>query len=302
MQTPFPPSADRLQPVRVGIAVLLTGSALLLTGTIAIRLYSVIKATEQLRIDQLHQAILARGDYLKTAQHYEDCIIEAQKVPVESLFYSQAKTLQDQCQSLSTEAILNRAQAMADAGQLKAAIAAVKTVTDRAAIDRAQQMVWDWSNRILQIAEGYYLDPTNKYQDAIDIASAIGSDNPLYSEALSKIHRWQQDWLVNQNYWQTAQSALNAHQLELALLQVQQITHPYWKQQSTAIVNAIYAGQTTAPQSTPDSAPLQKASEPELPSLTPDQEDLNFSSIMLLLFLMPLSLGTLLAVNCRPAK
>lgn len=302
MQTPFPPSADRLQSVRVGIAVLLTGSALLLTGTIAIRLYSVTKAAEQLRIDQLHQAILARGDYLKTAQHYDECIAEAQKVPVESLFYSQARTLQDQCQNLSNEAILNRAQAMADAGQLKAAIAAAKTVTDQAAIDRVQQMVLDWSNRILQIADGYYLDPANKYQDAIDIANAITSDNPMYSEAQSRIYQWQRDWFVNQNYWQAAQTALNVGQLDIALLQVQQITHPYWKQQSAAIVNAVYAEQVTTMKSTSEPAPLQQVPESEPPPLTLHREDLKFSTIILLLLLVPFSLGTLLAVNYRHGR
>lgn len=302
MQTPFPPPSDRLQPVRMGLAILLTGSAVLFTGTTAVRLYSVIKADEQQRAEQLHQEILVRGTYLKATQNYSACIAEAQRVPAESLFYSQARTLQDQCQSLSTEMIINRAQAMAAAGQFKDAIAEVKTVFDSTAMAKVQQLVWEWSNRMLQLAESSYLDPSGKFEDAIQIASAILPDNPLYADAQAKIRVWQQQWLTDQTHWQAAQTALNAHQLETALLQAQQITHPYWQQQSTAIINAIYAEQAKAIEASLPVAPSPEASALEHLAWELTQDALNLNSPLLMTFLLPFSMGTLVALSCLNGK
>lgn len=303
MQTPFSPPSNRLQSLRLGIAILLTGSVVLLSGTMVVRLYSMIKADEQHRMDQLHQQTLARGNYLKTAQNYNGCIAEAQKVPDGSLFHSQAKTLQDQCQNLLTESVISRAQQMATAGYLKNAIAEVKTISDSDAAAQVQQLVWEWSNRVLQIAYSDYLDPSGKFQNAIRIASAITPDNPLYEEAQARIRSWQQEWLVNQIHWQAAEAALNAHQLETALLHVQQMTHPYWKQQSAVIVNTVYADYAEqAKVVQPDPSTVQKPEDqasqaPELDQSTGEvaQNVASLRSNMLLMVLLPFSLATLLS-------
>lgn len=241
MRAPFPSHSDQLQAVRVGLAMLLTGSAVLFSSTIAMRLYSVSRAYEQQRIDQIHQAILTRVDYLKSAQNYSVCIAEAQRIPVESLFYSQAKTLQDQCQAALSETTIQRAMAMAALGQFSDAIVEVQSISDGAVSVKVQQLVWEWSNRILQIAEGYYLDSSGKLQDAISIAEAITPNNPLYNHAQAEIRRWQDEWAANRNHLQAAQAALQSKQADRALSEAQQVTHPYWSQQATVVINAAYA-------------------------------------------------------------
>jgi hypothetical protein len=301
MQTPFPPPSNRLQSIRLGLAVLLTGSVVLFSGTVAFRLYSMIQANKQQRTDQLHQAILTRVTYLKTAKNYTACIAEAQKIPVESLFRSQAETLQDQCQSLSIETVIQQAQAMAAAGQLKDAIAEIQTVSSSAAATQVRQLVWEWSNRMLQVADSTYRDPSGKLQEAIHIASAIAPDNLLYAEAQAKIRTWQQEWLTNQAHWQAAQAALTAHQPATALLQIQQITHPYWQQQGVALTNVVYAQQVEGVQPAPAPAyPPEAADQNVIPWETKEALDVDGTITMTLL--LPFSLGTLLTLSCLKGK
>lgn len=306
MQTPFSPPYQ-LQALRISLALMLTGSALLGTGAITIRLYSAIRADDQQRIDQKHQAILSRVDYLKGAQDYSACITEAGQIPAKSLFSSQAKTLQEQCQNALIEATINRAQVMASAGQLKDAVAEIQpllnpvsdqaastasyqpvsyqTASSNAALSRVRQLIREWSNQILQVAEGYYFDPSGRFQEALQTASAIAPDNLLYGEAQTKIHYWQQEWLANQKSWQIAQAALNAHQLDAALLQVQKITHPYWNQQAMTIVNAVYAAKYT--EATQSAEEVIEQPEPKPLTVT---------------VLIPLGLSTLLILNCLRGK
>lgn len=288
MRTPFSPP-DRLQPIRLGLALVLTSSAFVASGSLAVRLYSLTQAYQQQRTDQMHQAMLSRVEYLKAAQDYGTCILAAQQIPAESLFYSRATILQAQCEKALTVSVIQRAQTKAAAGQLKDAIAEIQTVADRAVTDTAvaakiQQSLWEWSNQILRIAEGYYLDPSGRLEDAVRTAGAITPDNPLYNEAQAKIRSWQQEWWINQSRWQAAQAALKAHQLETALMQAQQITHPYWSQQASTLIQAVYTEQAaTKPANQPDSEPDSDRTGREIANLNP--------SVTLLL---PLVVGTLL--------
>lgn len=286
MRTPFPPPSDRLQLVRIGLALVLTGSAFLASGSLAVRLYSLTQAYRQQRTDQMHQAMLSKVEYLKAAQDYDACILAAQQIPAESLFYSRAEILQAQCEKALAAKVIHRAQTRAAAGQLRDAIAEIQTVSDAAVSDSAvadkvEQFVWDWSNQILRIAEGYYLDPNGKLQEAVKTAGAITPGNPLYDEAQVKIRGWQQEWLINQSRWQAAQAALEAHQLDTALFQAQQLTHPYWSQQASTLIQVAYAEQAAREQSSHQGSDSDKTGSEKI--------DLN-SSVLLL----PLVIGTML--------
>lgn len=304
MQTRFPPPTDPWHPARLGLAFLLTGSALIFTVTIAFRLYSVLDASKQHRLDRIHQSILTRADYLKTTQAYEACIVETTQIPASSLVYSPAKTLQDQCQLGLDEATLSKAQTLANSGHLKEAIAELQTVSTRNSI-KVKQLTEEWSNRILQIAEEHYTAPNASLPKAIQVASMLRSNNPFYVEAQIKIRRWQTEWVANQQRWQAAQAALNTNQPEMALLEVQQMTHPYWSQQSASIVNAAYAeiallnqakvAQSNASTQVSTAAPLR--SEPEsVPTRVDVEIDVTALPDKLLL---PFTVGTLLLLGHR---
>ncbi len=300
MQTPYHP-VDSLRSIRIGLAFLLTGSAMIFTAVVALRVSSALHTHKQHRVDRIHQAILTRADYLKTTASYTDCITEAAKIPAESLFHSSAKNLQDQCQIALDETTLSQVQTLVQAGQFQEAVAALQTISSQNA--RVQQLTEEWSRHILHIAEGYYIAPDANLSKAIEVASSIQANNPLYIEAQVRIRQWQAEWASNQNYFQTAQAALKANQLEIALLHVQQINHPYWRQQSIPIVNAAYAEMALLDQAQTgqpiDSQPAQadRSSGVEAPQTS--ETYINVIEVPERL-LLPFALITLILVRCRP--
>ncbi len=267
MQTPFSPPSDRIQPVRIAMAMLLTGSVFCFSGAIAARLYSFIQIYQDQRLDQIQQSVVDRVEMLKAKQSYNICIITAEQVPMESSLYTRAQSLKDECQGAITETKLRQAQQYADAGQLKAAIAELKTISDDAATVRVQQLLGEWSNRILQIAEGYYFSPSNRLDDAIRTANTIAVTDPLYLEAQAKIRDWQADWQTNQAHWQRAQTLLAAQEYGGALQESQQVTHPYWIQQTATIVRQAQVGQAID-QKNWQPATLEADSSPTQPTLS----------------------------------
>lgn len=265
MQTPYPPPMDRLHVVRVGMALLLTGSTLLLAISVALRLYAIGEANEQFRIAQQEQAVLNRLISFKAEEEYQTCQREAAQVPRESSVHDEALQLGEECQRAEVAATFQQSQILANAGRLTDAITKVQTITDSAAALQVQQWVLAWSNQILQTAEDYYLDPSGRLPEAIHTAGEIPSSSVLYSQAQAKIRDWQTDWAVHQNYWQKAQMALAAQRPRVALAQIQQMTHPYWRQQAMPLLEAVY-------QKWPEPQSLEEPSSDKPPATNPAEE------------------------------
>ena len=61
------------------------------------------------------------------------------------------------------------------------------------------------------------------------------------SRAQQQMRDWQADWSNNQAHWQVANLALSAQQPQLALTEIQKITHPYWRQQAQLLIAISYA-------------------------------------------------------------
>jgi hypothetical protein len=296
MRTPFPPPSDHLQPIRISLAIVLTGSAFLASGSLAVRLYFLTQAHQQQRTDQMHQTMLSEVEYHKAAQDYRTCMTVAQQIPAGSLFHSRAKILRAQCEKALTTTVMQRAETKAAAGHLKDAIAEIETVSsgaiaDGAVTDRAEQFVWEWSKQILQIAEGYYFDPNGKWQEAVRTAGAITFGNPLYDEAQAKIRSWQQEWFTNESQWQAAEASFKANQLETALFQAQQITHPHWRQRASTLIQAIHAQQAATEQSNHQASNADSTE-------TGREINLNSSAPLLL----PLAVGLLLLLASFRSK
>jgi hypothetical protein len=287
----------------MGLAFLLTGSALIFTAIVAVRVSSTLHTHKQRRLDRVHQAILTRVDYLKTTESYQDCVIEAGKIPAESLFHSSAKNLQDQCQIALDEALLNRAQMLAQAERFQEAMIELQTVSSRNA-SRVRQLSEEWSRRILQLAESYYIAPDANLPKAIEVANSLSPVNPLYIEAQIKIRQWRAEWASNQYSFQAAQAALQASQPEVALLHAQQINHPHWQRQSTAIVNAAYTEMTLLAQAQKGQPNLTKPAQADHANgvATPqdDAPPIHISEVPEKL-LLPITLISLIFLGRRPA-
>lgn len=281
MHTSLPP-ADRTT-FRLIMATLLTGSCFCLTSAIAMHLYTQHQLYEAQRFEQIQQGRIDRAEVLKADQRYLTCIAEIQQIPSDSLLYSQAQTVGGECQSALTQTQLQQAQHLADAGYFQAAIVQLQTITDESAALKVQQLLWEWSNRILQIAETYYRDPNNRYAEAMQIAQAIGATNPLYETAQSKIAAWQTDWSTNQAHFQRAAELSARQHYQAAKGETEQISHAYWQQKAAAIVKQ---SNDRSAQSSTGAAPLIYEVETAPNGL-----------LLSVKFLLPLSLWSFLTHN-----
>ncbi|MCU0523823.1 MAG: hypothetical protein MUF72_03250 [Elainella sp. Prado103] len=221
---------------RLIMAMLLTGSFFCLTTAIVIHLYTQNRLYEAQRFEQIQQGRIDRAVALRQNQGYRACIAEAEQVPSESLHYLQAQTIQSECQIAMTQDQLRKAQSLADAGYLKDAIAELQAITDESVQDQVEQLRLEWSNRIFQLAETYYHDPNNRYEEAIQTAKAIGITNPLYDQVQSQTAAWRVEWAANLAHFEAAERSLAEHRYAEALRETQQLSHLYWKQKATGIV------------------------------------------------------------------
>ena len=313
IQQQFPPSSNAVDILQVSLSLLLKATALLLLVTIILRFHALSQAEARQQAEQLEQTkLILRLEQLKSSQSYDLCITEAQQVSLTSRYRPQAMTLASQCQDLATAAIVSRAQALAAAGQPQAAIAEVRPILDRAGV-----RTWfdSWARQILRTAEVYYQDPNGGLQPAMQAMGAIASDKALSPEVQQQLADWQKDWSKNQTHWQAAHLALGAQQIQQALSEIQQITHPYWRQQAQPLVDAIYAKlqpqNDFQPASQPTSQPAapptvaqparqsaaQPAAQPPRPPAEPnyirvqeDSEGLIFTGK----FLLPVGLGAVM--------
>lgn len=252
MRQQLPPAPNAVKLLQVTLSLLLKATALLLLITIVLRFHHLSQTETQQRAAQLDQTrFILRLEQLKANQNYSTCTTEAEQVPLTSPSRPQAVALAAQCATLEAAIVLDRAQALAAAGQPQAALAAVQPILDRAGV---RLWVEAWSRQILGTAREYYRDPNGGLSPAIQTVSAIAPDNALYSEAQQQLQDWQMDWANNQTHWQLAHLALSAQQVERALGEIQQITHPYWQKQAQPLLSAIYAHPRPKPGAFPPSA------------------------------------------------
>lgn len=121
---------------------------------------------------------------------------------------TRAETIQDQ-------PFLDQADQYAQFGNLADAIATAQNITPgRALYNDAQSRIRKWTAQIQRtedapiLAQADQLAAVGRYQEAIDVASRIGSSRVLYDDAQGKIRRWRsqiQGQQALQNAYQTAQ-------------------------------------------------------------------------------------------------
>ncbi|MBF2072239.1 MAG: hypothetical protein IGS50_00525 [Synechococcales cyanobacterium C42_A2020_086] len=264
MQTPLPSSSDRLQAARTGISIVLTGAIMLLAAAMAVQAsLEVHRYQEQRRQQQEQQQqehllrqqqqqeqqqreILAEAESLRDQQNYWGCMATAQQISFGTALYSHAQIVENQCQTAYAGVILQQAQAMADAGRLKDAIAHLRYMPP--GLDNlVQQWQSYWSQRILDIAEEQYRSSSDQFVQAIAIAQAISADSSLYHAAQQRVEDWRNERSTNQKHLRAAQVAMATQDFDTAWFEVDQVTdHPYWQQQAETVRQAIYQHQQQA--------------------------------------------------------
>ncbi|MUL38162.1 serine/threonine-protein kinase [Gloeocapsopsis dulcis] len=168
---------------------------------------------------------------LKAEGRYEECVDQASTLLEESSYYTDAQSILYECQI---------AQAIRFAGErnFHAAITEASKIPSTAAFyQNVQQLIEQWSHSILETA-------TNEYQSgdlkqAIAIAQHIPEFSPVYLEAQTAIKQWNTEWESNNQYIETAKTALKAGKWEQAIAEANKVLDTvYWQQQTQPIIHA----------------------------------------------------------------
>ena len=158
------------------------------------------------------KAALERTETLKERKEYEECVNQAKAVPQQSLFYTDAQDVLNQCQRLAQdEKWLAQAKELEKKNSFKDAIAAANKIQSNSSFHQeAQPLISQWSLDLLKQAEGRYKESyTSKdLENAIDITKAIPKTSSVAKDAEEAIGKWRTEWNNNENSLKEAQNAL----------------------------------------------------------------------------------------------
>ena len=182
---------------------------------------------------------LEQIENLKSAGKYEECMSQAPTIPRHSFFYTDAQTILFECQ-------LAQAKTLAADRKFYAAIAAASHIPQGAILYQdAQQLVDQWSDSILKIADNTYR--SGKLNDAIAIAEAIPETSLVYQKSQGAIKQWNGEWQKNNSYLKAAQKALDAAQWQNAITEAKKVIDtPYWQEKIKPITQKAEAKIATA--------------------------------------------------------
>ena len=188
------------------------------------------------------QETLEQIEALKTEAKYQECVQQAQIFPSDySDLYGKAQTFLNQCQQSQAKAQLARAKSLAEQSRFKDAIMLADQIrSNTSAHTAAQQLIYDWSEKILQIA-------SNKYQEgnlpeAMTIAAAVPTNSPLAQKVQVTVQQWNEEWQQNQIHLQAAQKAMDESRWQDAIKVAEKINNTdYWQKQSELIIKKAEA-------------------------------------------------------------
>jgi len=104
----------------------------------------------------------------------------------------------------------------------------------------AQKLMASWSKAILAIANDKINH--NDLPGAVETASHIPPNSPIYEEAQAAIAHWQEQWQQGETLYKMAQEALQNQYWDKAAEQVPalaQLENPYWQQRANQLTSQI---------------------------------------------------------------
>jgi serine/threonine-protein kinase len=219
-------------------------------------------------------SVLAQARAQRAANDFPGCLSQAGKVPSSSRLYDDAQVLIIQCQ-------LEPAQKLAAAGQLPQAIAALLKISPTSrAYRQAQQVLGQWSDRLLVKATDHYRN--GNLAAAIGLAQKIPSTSSVRKQAQEAIALWQREWRTNSDNLAFARQALSQGKQQQAISLANRVTllgqpvpetSVYWQQQVSPILKtARTVAATPSPSAavTPSPKPEASPSPKPPPPVTSD--------------------------------
>jgi hypothetical protein len=205
---------------------LLVGSGLLMVVLSAVGFNNYRSNQNQLNEAAMLEPIRALMD----AGEHQECVTQAQTA------LEQESNLHPNLQDMLGSCQMAHAQQMAEGGSFKDAIAqAIDISPDHPHHEQAQQLVNQWSERILAIATEWYEE--GKLDEAIAMTQAIPADIPMGQTSQEHVERWQTEWQANEAIVEAAQKALDEKRWQAALDEAAKLPDvPYWQEQVKSIV------------------------------------------------------------------
>lgn len=211
-------------------------------------------------------------------------IAEAEQIsrsnPVWDMAKQEIDHWSDQIETLQDRPFLDRAEQLAYAGHLLAAITAAKNIAPgRALYDEANQRIRDWRGKIQRIEDQPLLNHARSLAEqgdlyqAIAVANQIGSDRVLYEEAQTEVTVWRRQIQAQRNLqdaYRTAETG-SPNALADAILVANQVpeSSATYRQAITAINqwswDILRLAETEAPYNLENAIEMAQ----EIPPLTP---------------------------------
>ncbi|NJL48121.1 MAG: hypothetical protein HC929_12350 [Leptolyngbyaceae cyanobacterium SM2_5_2] len=174
---------------------------------------------------QISQAKLA-----KSSNDWAECIELSMAVDVRAASYQEAENLVGNCQ-------LAQAQEFANERSFRKAIESIHAMSpEHPSFKEGQVLLGRWSREIIEVAKKeYQKEDRNALGTAINIASAIPQDTPLYSEAQSLIGQWKTGWGSDEANFKAAKAAFEKNDWSTAVAKSEQIKTNFWKKEVATI-------------------------------------------------------------------
>jgi len=200
----------------------------------------VLYVQQQQRLMQQQQRLLTETQALQKKGNYRECLKQAQLISSSNILIAQAgQTVLGDCE-------FALAQQLAKQGKYQEAITTANTIlATHPTYQKRQPLINQWSAQILKLATETY--QAGKFDQAIALLKGIPQGSSAYSTAQTTLQKWNVEWTTNDKHLKAANKAIKEKKWNVAIDEAKQLTTPYWKQKSTAIMqkanDAIAAAQ-----------------------------------------------------------
>lgn len=211
------------------LAVIGTGSVLILLGSVGINAY------QQLQVYKQEEAAWQNVQALETQGEYRQCIEQGATIASESRFYPDATLLIQRCQ-------FAEAQKLAESERLAEAIAALIALSPTAENSgQAETLIKEWSEQILTQAENQF--QAGELDKAKEVLNSIPEEAPAADIAKRFQQQWESEWENNATLVQTAEQSLQSGRWLDAKQTLEKVSaHGYWQKQIQPLLTEAEGG------------------------------------------------------------
>jgi hypothetical protein len=234
------PPQQTLHWLKSGLALGMSTAIGVLLLSAGIGSYLAIEARTRKDFNHQQQLIFDRASsYQQTGDAYL-CWSDAQQIRSEALVFPEAQVLREACKKEWIAQQVKKAQTLADQGEYKRAIALLSETATHHDNAQVQELIRQFSQRMYDIAWGYYREPSNHFNQALAVLQAIPQSSPLYEDAQASIEQMQTEWLNNERHLQAVSAALSNQDVLTARQEANQVTsHLFWQQQLQPLLQTL---------------------------------------------------------------